>query len=112
MRCPPEELTVDPGRSPERIGERHLEDQVLELRADRGTPWPLAPRLPGPEKPEALAMPADDGLWANQAQGVAPRWPAAGEPDPEEAVHRPKLRSLGAMPQESQLLPECEVLER
>ncbi len=57
-------------------------------------------------------MPADDGLWANEAQGVAPGRPAAGEPDPEDAVRWREARTLGTMAQKGQLLAEGEVLER
>ncbi len=50
---------VDSGR-PERVGERHLLDECSQLGAHWRTPWPSTSRLPGPEGPEPLPMPADD----------------------------------------------------
>src|SRR6266849_1311665 len=112
--CPAQhqELAVDSGRAPERVGERHLLDEGSQLRAHRRTPWPTMSRLSGPESAEPLPMPADDGLWPNQAQGIAPARPALRKPDPEDPGDSSELRPLGALAQEGQLLPKREILER
>src|SRR5688500_2659445 len=67
---------------------RHLTDQRLQLR---GNPWPSSTRLPAPEEPEALAMPAGKGLWGDNRQGVLPVAPVA---EPDEG----KARGVGRTP--------------
>jgi len=57
-------------------------------------------------------MPADDGLWTDEAQDVAPPWPAPREVDPEEPVEGPELRPFGALRQEGELLSKSDVLQR
>src|SRR5712692_11095699 len=86
--------------------------KALSSEPTGGRPWPSTSRLPGPEGAEPLPMPADDGLWPNQAQGIAPARPALRKPDPEDAGDSSELRPLGAVAQEGQLLPKREILER
>ena len=38
-----EDLAMDPGRAPERVGVRHLPDQGTQLRAYRRASWPVMP---------------------------------------------------------------------
>src|SRR5260370_33672277 len=92
-----EELAVDSGRAPERVGERHLLDEGSQLQAHRRTPWPSTSRLPGPEGAEPLPMPADDGLWPKQAQRIAPARPALRKAEPEAPGDSSELRPLGRL---------------
>src|ERR1039458_4829627 len=56
-----EQLSVDPRRSPQRIGNAHLADKLAYLRRHS---WSAAtaPRLPAPERSEPDAVPFYDGL--------------------------------------------------
>jgi hypothetical protein len=87
-----EQLTVNTRRSPCRVLAGHSTDERPDLRID---PWTSASvsALPGPIELEALAMPADYGLWFHNDQGVVPVWPQAAERDPECAVSLGQLGS-------------------
>jgi hypothetical protein len=61
---------------------------------------------------EALPLPANHRLGANEVQGISPPSPSVREPHPEEAIEAPELRSLGAAAEQGELLPERQVLER
>ena len=56
-------------------------------------------------------MPPDHGFGLYQKQNVAPARPAAGKLNPEGSVEPSELRALRAVVQESELLPEGNVLE-
>jgi len=101
---------MDPGCAPERIGARHLPDQVFQLRVYRRASWTSTLRLPSPEGAEPLAMPADNGFGPYQVQNIAPAQPAPRKVDPEELVEPSEPRPLGALAQEGELLPKCKVL--
>ena len=60
---------MDPGSTPERVGEAHVADQLADF--DRHF-WPAAakPRLPSPEQAKPGSMPADDRLRLDDHQGV------------------------------------------
>ncbi len=88
---------MDPGRTPERVGVRHLPDQGPQLRAYRRASWSSMPRLPCPPGAKALAMPADHGRGLYQEQSVAPARPAAGKLNPEGSVEPFELRPLRAL---------------
>src|SRR5215210_3581275 len=65
-----EELAVNPRRSPQRIGNAHLADQLPYLRRDGGASRP-ATRLPAPVRPKACAMPTHYGLGPDDGERVA-----------------------------------------
>ena len=52
---------MDPRRSPQRIGNAHLQDKLAYLQRNC---WPAATmsRLPAPVRPETSAMPTDAGF--------------------------------------------------
>src|SRR5215467_11675116 len=54
-----EQFAVNPRRSPQGVGNAHLENEVANVRGD---PWPAAAasRSPAPIRSETSAMPADD----------------------------------------------------
>src|SRR6202011_6204082 len=56
-----EQLSMDPRRSPQRIGNAHLADKLAYLQRNC---WPASPRFrfPSPIQSEASAMPFDYGL--------------------------------------------------
>jgi hypothetical protein len=57
-------------------------------------------------------MPTNYGLGANKMEGVAPPCPPPREPLPEGAVEGPEPRSLRAVAEQGELLPERQVLKR
>src|ERR1700756_733908 len=65
-----EEFSMDPRRSPQRIGNAHLADQLAYLQRNC---WPATPRFrfPAPIQSEASAMPFDHGLRLDNRQRIA-----------------------------------------
>src|SRR5713226_3504106 len=63
-------------------------------------------------KREALPVPANHGLGAKDMERLAPPSPIAGEPQPEETVEAPELRSLRPAAEQGELLSERQVLKR
>ena len=57
-----EQLAMNSGRTPERIGRCHLKNKVTDLRADRRPPESLLPGLKSPEQLETLSMPPNDSF--------------------------------------------------
>ena len=85
---------------------RHPPDQSAGLPRHRWSAWLSPPRPPCPEKPESLAVPADDGFGSDDYQGVAPAWPWVRQGDPENPICLPK-RWPGPFPfQDSYLLSQ------
>src|SRR6202047_3537248 len=70
-----EEFSMDPRRSPQRIGNAHLADKLAYLRR-YGWPATTAPRLPPPVRSEPGAVPFNHGLRLR-----SPRRPAPSEPN-------------------------------
>src|SRR6202163_3052544 len=64
-----EELSMDPRRSPQRIGNAHLADKLAYLRRYSWSA-PTAPRLPPPVRSEARAVPFNHGLRLHDRQGA------------------------------------------
>ena len=56
-------------------------------------------------KREALPVPANHGLGANDMERFAPPRPLVGEPHPEETLEAPELRSLRLAAKQDELLP-------
>jgi hypothetical protein len=100
------------GEAPKRIRERHGTHEFGKLGADRRSTRSPAARLPGPESAEALPVPANHGLGPNDMERLAPPSPLVGEPQPEETVEAPELRSLRTAAKQDELLPQRQVLER
>ena len=99
-------------RAPERIRKRHGAHEIRKLRADRRSTRSPAAGLPGPESAEALPVPANHGLGANEVERLWPPAPMVGEPHPEEAIEAPELWSRRTATEQGKLLPERQVLER
>src|SRR5258708_1452907 len=71
-----EEFSMDPRRSPQRIGNAHLADKLAYLRRYSWSA-PTAPRLPLPVRSEARAVPFKSRSPASRS----PRRPAPSEPN-------------------------------
>src|SRR5882724_8155984 len=98
-------------RAPEGIGEGHGADELGDLRIDVRTTGSTSPRLPVPERTEALPVPANHGLRLNDMERFAPPCPPLGEPHPEDAVEETDPRSLGAAAEQGELLSQRQVLK-
>src|SRR5882724_2547311 len=83
-------------RAPEGIGEGHGADELRDLRIDGWTTGSTAPRLPVPERAEALPVPANHGLRLNDLERFTPPCPPLREPHPEDAVEETEPRSVRA----------------
>ncbi len=103
---------MDAWRAPERIRERHGAYEIRNFRCDRRSTRSSMAGFPGPEDAEALPVPANHGLGANEMQRISPPGPSAGELHPEEAIPAPEPWSLRSVAEQGKLLPECQVLER
>jgi hypothetical protein len=64
-----EELSMDAGSAPERIGEAHLADQPPNFRRYAG-PARTPTRFPAPEAAKASSVPAEDGLRLNDRKCI------------------------------------------
>src|SRR5216684_2360737 len=107
-----EQFAMDARRAPERIGERHGADELRKFGADGRSTRSPASGLPGPESAKALPMPTNDGFGANDVERLAPPCPPPREPHPKGAIEAPKTRSLRAVAEQGELLPERQVLQR
>src|ERR1700693_1494807 len=65
-----EEFSMDPRRSPQRIGNAHLADKLAYLRRYNWSA-PTAPRLPPPVRSEPGAGPFNHGLRPHDRQRIA-----------------------------------------
>ena len=70
---------MNPRRAPQGVGLSHAADERADLRSDRWAAGPMLPALPGPDEPEAGALPADDGLGLDDGDDLCPAVPEAGE---------------------------------
>ena len=80
-----QELAVNPGGTPQRIGQRHPANQIADLEED-GWSTTLVSALPGPVKLEALPVPADHGRGLDDDEAFSPSIPGPSEPEPKGAA--------------------------
>src|SRR5450756_2246869 len=64
-----EQLSVDPRRSPQRIGNAHLADQPADLQW-HNRPATRSSRLPAPIEPKTRTIPANNGVRLNDRPGI------------------------------------------
>src|SRR6266404_2291384 len=64
-----EQLSMNPRRSPQRIGNTHLTDKLADLRR-YGWSATTGPRLPAPIRSEPGTVPFYDSLWLHNRQSV------------------------------------------
>jgi hypothetical protein len=81
-----QELPVDSGSTPQRIGRGHGSDQRLDRVVD-GRAISVRPTgQPGPVLAEATSLPPQDGVRGHDREGPFPPRPHPDQRDPEEAV--------------------------
>src|SRR5262245_55553824 len=64
-----EQLAVDPGSAPQRVGEAHVADQLVDFEWHFRSAYSRA-RLPSPEQAKPGPVPADNRLRLDDHQGV------------------------------------------
>ena len=106
-----QQFAVDPRSAPQRVGLRHRANQRPDS-SRHCRPTGTATALPGPEQPEASAVPGDHRLRCDDDERPSPPGPDAGQPNPEPTVRLrepqpPRPRSL----QHLQLVPQRQHLE-
>src|ERR1700723_3216677 len=92
-----EQLSMDPRRSPQRIGNAHLADKLAYLSRYSWSA-PTAPRLPPPVRSEPGAVPFNHGLRLHDRQGaqhLRSRTIQAGE---YQTVQHPERRPFRRLP--------------
>src|SRR5438034_641459 len=107
------QFSVEPGRTPQRIGRHHALNESAYL--DGGRRSAAAPAIhPGqmrPELPEALPLPPDDRVGLNVQQRSAPGAPNARQTDPEQPIETGQHRSFPLSPEGSELQAESSVFD-
>jgi len=106
-----EQLAMNSGRTPERIGRCHLKNKVTDLRADRRPPGSLLPGLKSPEQLETLSMPPNDSFGFDDDQSLSPVAPESIKQNPEKTVFYSNLRPFPRTLQDGQLLAEGKVFQ-
>jgi hypothetical protein len=100
-----EQLAVNPGSTPQRIGAVHVPDQGDEVRGN-GFPAGFArTAFPSPAESKPRSMPREDRAGLNQAQPGFPSFPGLRKPSPKGTVQRCQAWSFGARAQDEQLVP-------
>ena len=106
-----EQLAMNPGRTPERIGLGHFANKVTDFRADWRPPGSFASGLKSPKHLETFFMPTHHGLWFDNDQSMAPVAPETGKDNPENTITGTKLRPFDRPFHGGQLLAKREVLQ-
>src|SRR5262249_16014529 len=100
-----EQFAVDLGRAPQRVLKTHSSDQVAHFLGDP-RPTPGRAGFPSPVAGKTLAMPADDSLGLDDAQGIQNARVATIEPDEQDAVDPTQMQS----PARRSLLQDVELV--
>src|SRR6202047_1441160 len=92
-----EEFSMDPRRSPQRIGNAHLADKLAYLRRYSWSAT-TAPRLPPPVRSEPGAVPFNHGLRLHDRQGVQHLRRQTIQAGEHQTVPQPERRLLRRFP--------------
>ena len=57
-------------------------------------------------------MPADDGFWRDEDEGLLPSRPDPPSDDPEELIEKPETRARMSTLHRDELLTQSEILEK
>src|SRR6202007_2846808 len=92
-----EEFSMDPRRSPQRIGNAHLADKLACLRRYSWSAT-TAPRLPPPVRSEPDAVPFNHGLWLPGRPGAEPLQSQTIQAGEYQTVQHPERRPFRRFP--------------
>jgi hypothetical protein len=106
-----QEFAVNSWGAPQRVGLRHRANQPADVRR-KARSTQAASALPGPEEPEAAAVPGEDRLGLYDHNSCLPFVPDPRQPDPQESVctgepHPLRARSF----QDLELMAQCQDLK-
>ena len=100
-----------PRCTPTWVGLRHLPNEFTDVRSNCWAAASVAAAFPAPVQPEAFSVPTDDGFGFDDGEHFRPVSANPGEQDPEESVAVFQMRTFDRTLQDSNLLPQCEILE-
>src|ERR1700683_363767 len=92
-----EEFSMDPRRSPQRIGNAHLADELAYLRRYSWSATTV-PRLPPPVRSEPGAVPFNHGLRLHNRQGAQPLRSQTIQAGEYQTVQHPERRRFRPLP--------------
>ena len=106
-----EQFPVHPRCTPTWVGLGHLPDELTDVRGNGWSTASVPTAFPGPVQPEAFSVPSDDGFGFHEGERLGPVFPDPGEQDPKESVAVRQVRTIDRPLQDSDLLPQSEILE-
>ena len=108
FKSQPEQLSMNPGRTPARVGCSHSLDQITDLTTDSRPSRSFGFEFP--EKLETLSVPADNGIRVDNDKRFTPRAPDSGKENPEKSIRHSNLRPPVRPFHHDQLLAKRQVL--
>jgi hypothetical protein len=84
-------------------------DQRLDFFGDHGSAGLPALTQPWPILPEPPLLPQEDRTGLHEGEGVLPPGPQAGEPSPEEPIHRLEARPGDRSLVDGELMAEARI---
>ncbi len=102
---------MDSGGTPQGIGRGHTSDQSLDRGVDGWAACRRASGEHGPVAAKAAALPAQHGRGSDDDEGLPPRRPRPGQPDPQEAIAPSKSWPIRRSLVDGHLLPQGKVLK-
>jgi len=95
------------GRSPTRVGQAHLANQLDDFRRHGRSTLRMA-TLPAPVEPKSSSVPSDHRFRFDDHEGRSPAVPELREPYPERAVCDAQLQFVGTLraPKDQELMAE------
>jgi hypothetical protein len=106
-----EQFAVNTRCSPQWILSTQFANEFSDVFRHRRPPRSTVTDLPGPEHTKALAVPSDDGVGFDDDKSGPPAAPDRAQPCPQEAIRRRQFRALHGALENTELVPECEVLQ-
>src|SRR3954447_2632838 len=97
-RCRLEELSMNAGSTPERVGYTHLADQPTNLDGQLRPAGCSRSRFPAPEGAKAGAMPADNRLGSHNGNRLENARGKSVKQYENEAIEPAEGRALGCVP--------------
>jgi hypothetical protein len=104
-----EKFAVDARRAPKRVLAAHLPNQSTNSLRHRWAAALAAENFPRPKQSKSFAVPRDDGVGFDEAQGGPPTVPDSTKPGPHQTVEPIELRSLHGALQYAKLVARAMI---
>ena len=105
------QFTVNPGSIPKRFALGHLQNKVMDFKADRRPSCSFVSGLKSPKQLETRSMPPNDRFGFDNDQCLLPIGPKTGKQNPEKTVSAAELRPFDRPFHGGQLLAKRKVLQ-